>query len=351
MLPVRDFVLDPPATLKATLPMKAHPLAMMLAATAVLAAGTARAMPPADPTGIWTLQEENSTVSATQPTDRLYVNGLRVGWVSPTDAVPHSLAELGHQIWGEGQQRVGIDLQQQMYTPTNTGVRVPDPHDRPYAGYLTSNLSLLSDTDTTRSVLILSLGVVGPASGAENLQDGFHALIGQERAKGWNGQVQNTPALELQHERIWRLPIGTVAGLETDVLPAVTIGVGDVRDYVLAGATFRIGEGLTSDFGVPRVRPGLNGGDAFVPTRPFAWYVFGGIDGQAVGYDLLLQSAPFRGGPNVNVTRDVGELQGGVVLFFRGVRLTVSYVAQTQEFEGQHSGLHQFGSAALSVRF
>jgi hypothetical protein len=34
-----------------------------------------------------------------------------------------------------------------------------------------------------------------------------------------------------------------------------------------------------------------------------------------------------------------------------GARLTFAWVAQTQEFHGQTGGLHQFGSAALSVRF
>jgi len=124
-----------------------------------------------------------------------------------------------------------------------------------------------------------------------------------------------------------------------------------VRDYMQVGISFRIGEGLDSDLGVPRLRPGLSGGDAYVPTRPFAWYVFGGIDGQAVGYDLLLQSNPIRSGPHVSTVWDVAEAQAGVAFIAYGMRLSFAYVAQTQEFRGQSGGLHQFGSAALSLRF
>jgi len=120
---------------------------------------------------------------------------------------------------------------------------------------------------------------------------------------------------------------------------------------VQVGGTFRIGQGLDSDFGVPRVRPGLSGADAYTPTRPFAWYVFVGADGQAVGYDLLLQSSPFRGGPHVSPIWDVGEVQAGAAVMAYGVRLTFAYVVQTQEFRGQSGGLHQFGSASLGVRF
>jgi lipid A 3-O-deacylase len=321
------------------------------AATLALPVIAAQAQPAVDTASIWTLQDENASISAGKPTDRFYVNGLRLGWTSPTTVVPDFLADLGRTLWGSGQQRVAFDLAQQIYTPADTAATVPSRFDRPYAGVLLGNFSLMSDSDDSRSVLTLSLGVVGPWSGAQQLQNGFHNLISQDRNNGWDSQIQNVPAVEVLHERTWRLPMGTVAGLETDALPSLTIGLGDLRDYVQTGVTFRFGQGLNSDFGVPRVRPGLSGGDAFVPTRPFSWYVFGGVDGQAVAYDLLLQSTPFRGGPHVSTVWDVAEMQGGFAVMAYGMRLTFAYVAQTQEFNGQTGGLHQFGSASLSFRF
>ncbi|MDB5398541.1 MAG: lipid deacylase LpxR family protein [Rhodopila sp.] len=322
-----------------------------LAATLVLPAIATHAQPAPDNSSIWTLQDENASISAGKLTDRYYVNGLRLGWTSPTTVVPDVLADLGHTLWGGGQQRVAVDLTQQIYTPADTTTSVPSRFDRPYAGVLLGNFSLMSDSDDSRSVLTLSLGVVGPASGAQGVQNGFHDIIGQAHTNGWGSQIQNVPAIEVLHERTWRLPMGTVAGLETDALPSLTIGLGDLRDYLQTGVTFRFGRGLDSDFGVPRVRPGLSGGDAFTPTRPFAWYVFAGVDGQAVAYDMLLQSTPFRGGPHVSTIWDVGEMQGGFAVMAYGMRLTFAYVAQTQEFNGQAGGLHQFGSASLSIRF
>lgn len=322
-----------------------------LAAALAISAVAARAQPAADPSSVWTIQGENASISAGKPTDRLYVNGLNLGWTSPTGQVPDVLANLGRSLWDGGQQRVGFSLTQQIYTPIGTTASVPSPYDRPYAGVLLGNFSLMSDSEDTRSVLSLSLGVVGPAAGAEAVQNGFHDLIGQAHTNGWGSQIDNTPAVQILHERTWRIATGTVAGIETDALPSLTIGLGDLRDYIQTGVTFRFGQGLTSDFGVPRVRPGLSGGDVFNPTRPFAWYVFAGVDGQAVGYDMLLQSTPFRGGPHVSTVWDVAEMQGGFAVMAYGMRLTFAYVAQTQEFNGQSGGLHQFGSAALSFRF
>jgi hypothetical protein len=318
---------------------------------ALLGAGAAQAAPPPDPSSIWTLQDENASISTASLTDRYYVNGLKLGWTSPTDAVPAFLATLGHTLWDEGQQRIGFSVTQQIYTPADTQLTVPDPRDRPYAGLLLGNFSLLSDTDTSRSVLMLSVGVAGPGAGGEGIQNGFHDLIGQGEVHGWNAQISNTAAFEVLSGRTWRLPIAQFAGLETDALPSLTAAAGDVRDYVQAGVTVRLGQGLNSDFGAPRLLPGLSGGDAYVETRPFAWYVFAGLDGQAVGYDLLLQSSPFRGGPHVDLVWDVGEAQAGLAILAYGMRFSFTWVAQTQEFQGQHGGLHQFGSGALSVKF
>lgn len=311
----------------------------------------AYAQPVADPAAIWSIQDENSAVSRTPVRDHFYTNGFQLGWISPTTAVPSAIADFGHAIWGEGLQRVGFDLSQQMYTPVDTQATSPNPRDRPYAGLLTGDFSLLSDTSDSRRVLILSLGLAGPSAGGEQVQNGFHRLIGRPAVNGWAAQIANTPVGELLHEQTWRLPTGTAAGLETDLLPALTAGIGDLRDYVQAGVTVRLGQGLDSDFGVPRLRPGLSGGDAYTPTRPLAWYVFAGVDGQAVGYDLLLQGGPFRSGPHVSPLWDVAEMQAGAVIMVAGMRLTVAYVAQTPEFQGQCCGIHQFGSVSLSMRF
>jgi lipid A 3-O-deacylase len=211
--------------------------------------------------------------------------------------------------------------------------------------------SITSDTTKTRDVLSLGLGILGPWAGGQNIQNGFHRLIGHETVKGWDYQIANTPAAEVLAARTWRLPLGSIGVLETDVLPSMTAVAGNLRDYAQAGATLRLGQGLTSDFGVPRLQPGLSGGNAYTPTRPVAWYGFVGVDGQAIAYDTLLQAAPFRSGSHVTAHWDVAEFQAGLAVMVWGSRLTVAYVAQTKEFYGQAGGLHQFASVSLSFRF
>ena len=328
-------------------------------ALAAFGAADARATPPQDPQGTITFQVENDAVSTFKGTsDQYYTSGLRLGYTSGTTHVPEFLSGIGRAVWGDGVQRVSIDLSQSIFTPRNTQSRQPVPGDRPYAGWLHADFGLVHDTDDARSVLDLSLGVVGPSALGKVVQNGFHNLIGDTPNLGWRNQIKDEPAVQLFVERTYRVPlyhfnIAGVNGLETDLLPAATAGVGTVRDYLQGGVSFRLGQGLASDFGAPRMRPGLTGTDAYLQTRPFAWYVFAGADGQAIARDVFLDGSTFRSnqGPHVTKRPFVGEFQGGLAVMAYGVRLTYTHTWQTEEFRGQKAGLFNFGSLALSAKF
>lgn len=323
-----------------------------LAGAACLAT-SAQAEPRQDPASIYTFQIENDATSTQRGTsDRYYTSGVRLGYTSSTLGVPEFLANASRAVWGDGVQRVSIDLSQSLFTPANTQLNPPDPRDRPYAGYLRASLAVIHDKDNSRSVLGASLGVVGPGALGHLTQNGIHSVIGDPQTRGWSSQLQNEPAIELLAERTYRLPITQFGGFEMDALPALTVGVGTVRDYVQAGASIRFGQGLQSDFGAPRIRPGMSGSDPYTPTRPFAWYVFAGADGQAVARDVFLDGSTFRGrSPSVDKRNFLGEFQAGVAIMAYGLRISYTQTWRTEEFKGQRAGLFNFGSLAVSGRF
>jgi len=330
-------------------------LTSLISAGVVLAAasGAARAAPLQDPYGTWTLQGENDAVSTYKGTsDEYYTSGLRIGWTSGTDNQPPAISNLNRAIWGEGVQRISLGLQQSIFTPRQTQINPPNPHDRPYAGVLLATASLISDTDLSRSVFGIQAGVVGSYAGGYQVQNGFHSLIGDTPNRGWSHQLPNQPILQVQAARTWRFPVVDAYGVSVDLLPSATGVLGDFRTYAQLGGTVRIGQGLDSDFGTARISPGLDGTDAFKNTRTFAWYGFAGADGQAVAYDQTLQGSVLRDArAHVSKIWDVGEFEAGLALLYHGVRLSYTQTWQTQEFNGQRSGLFNFGSLALSAKF
>ena len=108
---------------------------------AVAAPGSAWAAPEPQPGSTWTIQIENDKISTTDGgSDRFYSNGLRLGWTSGTDMVPQAVADAARVVWGDGIVRISFNLTHQIFTPIDTARVIPDPLDRPLAGYLAGKL-------------------------------------------------------------------------------------------------------------------------------------------------------------------------------------------------------------------
>jgi hypothetical protein len=319
----------------------------MLAATAACA----QPVLTPDQQAIWTISGENDSISTTPGgSDKYYTSGLRLGWTSGANQVPVAISDFATGFWGDGVTRVSFDLSQQIFTPSNIHVVLPNPNDRPVAAYLAGTFAVLHDTASHRDVLALSVGVIGPFAFGRQVQNGFHELIRDRINQGWGGQLPNEPAVELLAERTWRVPLATLGGLQTDMLPSATAGLGTVRDYAQAGAVFRFGQHLDSDFGVARMRPGITGGDAFSATTEVPWYIFVGFDGQVVARDALLDGDIWRRSARVGHTWLLGEMQAGVAIIWHGARISYTQTWQTASFHGQRGGLFNFGSLTASIR-
>ena len=80
-----------------------------------------------------------------------------------------------------------------------------------------------------------------PRLGCGAVQDGFHDVIGQSHDAGWDTQLRNEGFGRILAARTWRLPLISLAGLETDAVPALTAAAGNLRTYARAGVVVRVG--------------------------------------------------------------------------------------------------------------
>jgi hypothetical protein len=312
-------------------------IAAACSAIALFAAGTARAQsaptPLADPESIITVQIENDALGPSG-TDRYYTSGIHLGYVTPTGELPGFLADFGHNIFGPGSQRLEFDLNQEIYTPVNTQAYTPNPDDRPYAGDLAVHGALIQDTDTTRSIAQVSLGIVGPAALGQTVQNGFHSIIGDTESKGWHHQLHNEPTVDFLGGRIWRYDLASFdsGAIGVQFLPQITAQVGNTEIYAQAGGIVRIGSGLDSDFGPSLIQPSISGTDAYTPTQPFVWYLFGGLLGRAVAHDMLVQGNDFQSSAGVDLTPLQGDAEFGAAFILYGLRISATEVFTTPEF-------------------
>ncbi|MEO8559378.1 MAG: lipid A deacylase LpxR family protein, partial [Rhodospirillales bacterium] len=358
--------------------MRRTALSIIAALSAVALAGNVAAQPAPESNNPFrldgstlTLQIENDFFTGpTNNKDRHYSSGLRLNWLSPpiggtpqwlrdfTDSSETALGFLDSRQAGPVRRRLGISVGQSIYTPQDKDAVVPLPNDRPYAAWLYLGVSLQTirydgskgaPDPIRQDIWELDVGMIGPAALGEQTQNGFHALIGSPKSRGWDHQLHNELGVNLTYERRWRLGrlklIDAPIKLRFDMVPTVGFSVGNVNTYAAAGGIFRLGENLGNDFGPPRIRPSLPGSESIDPESGFGWYVFAGANGEAVLRNITLDGN--RHSPNVDKKLFVGDLTAGLAIFIGGSRLSYTYVVRSKEFDGQ-KGVDQYGAITFT---
>ncbi len=294
--------------------------------------------------------------------DRHYTHGSRISYLS-AEKPTHLEKEIKSTVLAAipdflipKTRRVSFILGQNIFTPEDIEQEQLIENDRPYAGWLYLGAGFVSEGGGERRPFMenleLNLGVVGPASLAEQVQTQWHRLISSNLPKGWDNQLENEPGIVLFYERKWPIrPKEEKWTTHADLTPHAGFALGNVYTYFATGVTVRIGNDLPNDYGPPRIRPGLSGSGFFKPTNKFTWYLFAGVEGRAVGRNIFLDGNTFADSHSVDKKTLVGDLQVGIVVtLFRNFRLGFTNIFRTKEFDGQPQE-DNFGSFNLSYRW
>lgn len=314
--------------------------------------------------GYLSFQVENDSLG--NGADRDYTHGMEIAYVS--EPCQHRwvsrVAQTIYLLPRDGREcrrdRVSFALGQTMYTPSDISLNPPNPDDRPYAGWLYLNAGILSEDYDAGDPLALrrfsfrglrklevSLGVVGPASGAGATQRWFHDRIGATEPRGWGSQLSNEPALMVSYQYQWRYGAHLLPALEFDATPHVSASLGNVFTEGALGFTVRIGNNMLLDYGPARIRPSAPGSAFFQSRDGIGWYLFAGVEGRAVGRNIFLDGNTFADSPSVDKRAFVGDFQYGAAITLSRVRIAFTQIFRTKEFFGQEH-TDNFGAVSLS---
>jgi hypothetical protein len=306
--------------------------------------------PVPDDKGIFGVVWENDKFAGT---DRDYTNGIRFSWLSAEENMPSWSRAIANNLplASDGHKRISIALGQSMFGPENLESTALVPGQQPYAGWLYSSVGMVSDTGTTLDNVMLTVGVVGPLSGAEQTQKLVHKLTDSQDPKGWDNQLENEPGIILTYERKWRGMIeASPFGIGADVTPHVGVNLGNIHTDASVGATFRLGYDLPADYGPPRIRPSLPGSDFFIPADSAGGYLFATVGERLVGRNIFFDGNSFSDGPSVDKKHLVHSLQVGVAATYEQTRISYTQVFMSKEYNTQAEG-SQFGVLTVSYRF
>lgn len=322
---------------------------------------------PARPRGSLTFYTENDKYFA--GTDQAYTNGFKVSYLSgdlrslrdPENFAPVRwfAKSLGGLVPEGLAYKFGLSFGQNIYTPVDTETTAYQPDDRPYAAWLYGGMTLhvlrpdaFGGRAQRLDVFELDVGVVGPSARGEQVQNGFHDIIGVPHAEGWDNQIHDELGVNLIYELKYRF--STVAphdrdGWAADFIPHAGFSLGNVFTYANAGAELRGGWCMPADFGSNLIRPsGDSNPDGHRPG--FGAFLFGAFDARAVARDITLDGNTFEDSPSIDKEPFVADFYTGVGISMPYCQIRYAQAFRTKEFEGQDDS-QVFGSISVTFLF
>jgi hypothetical protein len=256
------------------------------------------------------------------------------GWYSFGTQVKYKSTDL----WGASVALEG-------YTPENKDSYAPQYGDRPYAGYTHLDLWKNYVVDQNDAYVILSLGVIGPASGAELAQSGFHYLTGMHMPMGWKNQLKNEPAANVGgYESV---PVKVKEWLE--LKPFIGANLGNRLTDAECGSFVRAGWNMPKEFSPVKYNFASYEEDE---DGEFYAYAFAGAAGQAIAYDHLLDGSLFQD-EIVTVRHKNFVANGfvGAVLGWRNFELKYTHCEMTEQWLSQPDRDNKWDGVEVGYKF
>ena len=161
--------------------------------------------------------------------DRYYTSGIFLSFRQLKDNKNNAFVKKIYE-WKIGQE---------MYTPYKSTVVSINKHDRPFAGYLYGGFSINRFAKTHIFNTSIQLGVIGPNSYAEELQEFIHDIYGFKKAIGWEHQIKSAFALNFNAEYL--KPLLNAENNHFDITWFNSLNFGTVYTNAASGFYSRIG--------------------------------------------------------------------------------------------------------------
>ncbi len=233
---------------------------------------------------------------------------------------------------------------QAMVTPEDISLTTPDPNDLPYSGLLMLTNSYLQINNHYADRISTSLGIVGPASGAETSQTLVHDLLDSDEPMGWDAQLKNELVFQFTRGRLWRSWASDSD--RYDILTGAELSLGTVESAFSGGAFFRTGSGLSRSY--PSASFILSR-----TTNPVAidggWLAYIGFGVRYIANQIFVDGNTFRDSPSADL--DHSQFGAGAGFSYSWGRCAITLAWEDLGLlEDQLEGTSRFGTVTFIWR-
>jgi len=289
-------------------------------------------------------------------TDNDYTSGMRLSLLLYRPEAKGTFLTIPFVKSDDRVHFISFSMTQQIYTPHDLNESDLIEDDRPYAGWHYFEMGLHQSSETDLDSLTMQIGLVGPASGMEQIQRVIHKITNSEQPQGWDNQLNNELGLQLNYQHKWRYVPDPLWGIESSLIPSAGVELGNIAIKAHGGILFRMGWNVPEDFGASSID---EGGENGIPVRrkciftveePWSFNFYFAAGGDLIARDIFLDGNTFT--DSHSVEKKIFTAYGSWGFSGRYESFSLDYISTYHSEQFEHQGkVHSIGTVILSYIF
>ncbi len=249
--------------------------------------------------------------------------------------------------------KIELVLGHKMWTPSEIEADYPVINDRPYAGYLHTEMNYLSLTADQAVRYNLTLGVTGDNSFSEKIQSLVHSVIGSPDPHGWNYQIDNYVAASIGYRAFNKLIRSEESkDKQWEITNVNDINIGNFRSDLSQGVMFRWGTNLENSIGAANISVESPLSASMLTNNTASWFIFAGIEGRYRFNDITIEGdrsgiADSSDVYDVTLQPWQSSAVAGATWYNQSYGASMTFTVKTPEYKEAQTDI--YGTGSLSV--
>ncbi|HHX8290400.1 MULTISPECIES: lipid A deacylase LpxR family protein [Vibrio] len=252
--------------------------------------------------------------------------------------------------------KIELVLGHKMWTPSDIEADYPLVNDRPYAGYLHTEINYLSLTDDKAVRYNFTIGATGESSLSEKAQEIVHGITGSTDPQGWDYQIDDKVAFSLGYRVFNKLMRSEEQKTQWEITNINDINAGNFRSDVSQGVMFRWGTNLAGSIGAANISVESPFSASMLAQDTSSWFLFTGFEGRYRFNDMTIEgdrpgipepSAPY----DVTLQNWQASAVAGATWYNQNYGASLTFTIKTPDYEESQTDVYGTGSFSVFAFF